>query len=140
VSDHNRPAPVLKSIVTELRRVDRHEALPAPEPAPSVDALSVDADLRGVKVSAGARGAGIAALQRVLIVLILVAGVVESVRTIVMLLAARRCPDIGRYTELSQTEGSNGGACPRWFLTSDRASTDEHLPPGAEHIVASGSR
>src|SRR4051794_41205894 len=61
-------------IVTELPRIEGRAAPPVPEPVPSVDELSMDAELRGVKVRAGARGAGIAALQRVLIVLIVVAG------------------------------------------------------------------
>ncbi len=43
-----------------------------------------------MKVRAGARGAGIAALQRVLIVLILVAGAVAIVRSFVMLPEAPR--------------------------------------------------
>jgi hypothetical protein len=92
-------------IVTELPRIEGRAAPPAPEAAvPSVDELSVDAELRGVKVRAGARGAGIAALQRVLIVLILVAGAVATVRSFVMSRETPRRPDIGRCTEPSHTE------------------------------------
>jgi hypothetical protein len=91
-------------IVTELHRIEARAAPPVPEPVPSVDELSVDAELRGVKVRAGARGAGIAALQRVLIVLILVAGAVATVRSFVMPRETPRRPDIGRCTEPSHTE------------------------------------
>lgn len=65
----------------------------------------VGAELRGVKVRAGAHGAGIAALQRVLIVLIVVAGAVVTVRSFVMSSEAPRRPDLGRCTEPSHTEG-----------------------------------
>jgi hypothetical protein len=130
VSDHDPPAPVRKSTVTELPRIVGlvHEprpkpaaaptvtelpriegpaAPPAPALAPSVDELSVDAELRGVKVRAGARGAGIAALQRVLIVLIVVAGAVAVVRSFATPEAPRR-PDLGRCTEPPHTEGTEG--------------------------------
>lgn len=105
VIDHDPPAPARKSTVTELPRIEGRAAPPAPEPAPSIDELSVDAELRGAKVRAGARGAGIAALQRVLIVLILVVGAVTIVRSFVMSLETPRRPDIGRCTEPSHTEG-----------------------------------
>jgi hypothetical protein len=92
-------------IVTELPRIEGRAAPPVAEPAvPAVDELSVDAELRGVKVRAGARGAGIAALQRVLIVLILVAGAVATVRSFVMSRETPRRPDIGRCTEPSHTK------------------------------------
>jgi hypothetical protein len=83
VHEH-RPKPAAAPTVTELPRIEGRAAPPAPALAPSVDELSVDAELRGVKVRAGARGAGIAALQRVLIVLILVAGTVAIVRSFAM--------------------------------------------------------
>jgi hypothetical protein len=104
VSDHDPPAPARKSTVTELPRIEGRTEPPAPEPAPSVDELSVDAQLRGMKVRAGARGAGIAALQRVLIVLVLVAGAVAIVR-IVTSPEARRRRDVGLCTEHSPPEG-----------------------------------
>lgn len=125
VTDHDPPTPVRKSTVTELPRivglVHEHRPKPAaapivtelpriegraapPAPASLLDELSVDAELRGVKVRAGARGAGIAALQRVLIVLILVAGAVAIVRSFVLSPEAPRRPDLGRCTEPSHTE------------------------------------
>ena len=123
VSDHDRPEPACKSTVTEVPRIvglvhdprpkpapiiaelPRIEARAAP-PAPAVDELSVDAELRGVKVRAGARGAGIAALQHVLIVLIVVAGAVAIVRSFVMSPEAPRRPDLGRCTEPPHPEGA----------------------------------
>jgi hypothetical protein len=59
-----KPAPT----IAELPRIEGRTEPHAPEPALSADELSVDAQLRGMKVRAGARGTGIAALQRVLIV------------------------------------------------------------------------
>jgi hypothetical protein len=102
VHEH-RPKAAAAPIVTEIPRIEGRAAPPAPEPALAVDELSVDAELRGVKVRAGARGAGIEALQRVLIVLILVAGAVAIVRSFVMSPESPRRPD--RCTELSHTEG-----------------------------------
>jgi hypothetical protein len=58
-------------------------------------------DVRAVRPSS----AGIAALQRVLIVLIQVAGAVAIVRSIVMSPEAARRPDLGRCTEPFHTEG-----------------------------------
>lgn len=100
VHEH-RPKPAAAPTVTELPRIEGRAAPPALAPAlaPSVDELSVDAELRGVKVRAGARGAGIAALQRVLIVFILVAGAVAIVRSFAMSPEAPRRPDLGRCTE-----------------------------------------
>jgi hypothetical protein len=104
VHEH-RPKPAAAPTVTELPRIEGRAAPPAPSPSASVDELSVDAELRGVKVRAGARGAGIAALQRVLIVLILVAGAVAIVRSFAMSPEAPRRPDLGRCTEPPHTEG-----------------------------------
>jgi hypothetical protein len=110
-------------IVTELPRIEGRAAPPVPEPAvPSVDELSVDVELRGAKVRAGARGAGIAALQRVMIVLILVAGAVAIVRSIVMSRETPRSPHIGRCTEPSHTEDiERMGRCTEPEPSSGRA-------------------
>lgn len=60
-----------------------------PELGPSTDELSVDAQLRDMKIRAGARGAAVTTVKQVLIVLILVAGAVAIVRSFVMTPEAR---------------------------------------------------
>lgn len=97
VHEHHRSEPALtvaRHPRTELRPIDSRAA---PEPTQSVDELAVDAQLRGVKLRGGARGAGIRALERVLIVLIVVAGAVVIVSRVAS--PEARAPDVGRCIE-----------------------------------------
>ena len=69
-----------------------------------------DAELRGMKLRGGARGTGIRALERVLIVLIVVAGAVAIVRGLVTSPEARR-PDVGRCIERLHVESLERNMC-----------------------------
>lgn len=113
VNEHHRPEPALTVAQlprTELPRIDGRTEPTAPEPTRSVDELAVDAEVRGVKLRGGARGAGIRALERVLIVLIVVAGAVAIVRSLVTSPDARR-PDVGRCIERPNIEGIERKLC-----------------------------